>query len=92
MKKTKKKNGVFSAKKAISRTAAALNPGLTVECIDRYEALFGGCKKIEAYSKEETVILTSSCRIRIKGEDITIAFSGDAKILLSGKLSSIEFI
>lgn len=76
----------------VSRTAASAAPRMTVECLDRYELLLGGCKKIEGYSPEETIVSTSSCTVRVKGQKISISFSGEGKILLCGRITSIEFI
>ena len=89
MKKTKaKKSGKNTF---IPRAAAAVIPRLTLECIDKYELLLCGCKKIEAYSPTETLLAASSCRVRICGEKLSIAFTGDSKIMLSGIISEIKF-
>lgn len=91
----KKKKQVPEAREKsffVPKTLSSVAPKMTLECLDRYEVLLGGCKKIEAYSPEETVISTASCNVRVTGKKISISFSGEGKILLSGKISSIEFI
>lgn len=91
MKKAKKEK--FTAKHIdVRKAAAAVCPNLTLECLDRYEILLGGCRKIVSYSETNAEVSTSSCLVRITGENITISFSGNGKILLCGKFSSIEFV
>lgn len=76
----------------VSKALSSIAPKMTVECVDRYELLLGGCKRIEEYSAEQATVATASCNIRIKGKKLSIAFSGNGKILLSGKICCIEFI
>lgn len=83
-----KKEKSFFVAKAISGIA----PKMTVECVDRYELLLGGCKRIEEYSEEQATVATASCNVKIRGKKLSISFSGDGKILLSGKICCIEFI
>jgi sporulation protein YqfC len=80
-----------SKKNTLQRAVAATLPRLTIECIERYEVLIGGCKKIEAYSTEQTVVATHSCKVRVCGEELSIAFTGNGKIMLSGIIRAIEF-
>ncbi len=75
----------------LARAIAATSPGMTIECAERYAMLLCGCKKIAAYSQEETVIATAVCRVRVRGSGLCISFAGDGKILLSGTISAIEF-
>lgn len=89
MKKQKKEKKIKKVSK-IKSAAATVCPRLTLECLDRYEILLGGCQKIESFKENEICILTSSCKIRILG--ITLSSSGDKKILICGKFSSIEFV
>ncbi len=91
MKKQKKEKKIKKVSK-IRSAAASVCPRLTLECLDRYEILLGGCQKIESFKENEICILTSSCKIRILGQGITLSSSGDKKILICGKFSSIEFV
>jgi hypothetical protein len=75
-----------------SRAVSSAIPRMTLECVEKYELLLCGCKKIEAYSPEETLICTSSCRVCVKGARLSISFTGDGKIMLRGIISSIELI
>ena len=74
-----------------SRAIAATMPRMTLECAERHALLLCGCKKIEAYSPEETVISTAVCRVRVRGAYLRISFTGDGKISLCGTVSAIEF-
>ncbi len=76
----------------VPHTLAKITPKMTLECSDRYELLIGGCKNIDEYTKEKVVVSTSSCKVCVSGTALSISFLGDGKILLSGKISSIEFI
>ncbi len=76
----------------VPKTVACAAPKMSLECLDRYEVLIGGCKKIDSYSPEETVVSTGSCAVRVTGQKLSISFSGEGKILLSGKILAIEFI
>ena len=67
-------------------------PRLTLECAERYELLLCGCKKIELYSPEETVICSGGGKVRVRGKCLRIAFMGEGKIMLSGIIDAIEFI
>ena len=92
MKKHKKtKEQKREKSELLPRSLACIAPRLTLECIERYELLICGCKKIEEYSQEETLLCTHSCRLRVKGAKLKIGFTGESKILLSGIISSIEF-
>lgn len=73
------------------RVPSALLQGLTLECIDRRELLIGGCKRIESYSTCEILLATRCCKVRVRGAELSIAFTENRKILLSGKVCSIEF-
>ena len=91
----KNKNGAKKAREKsffVPRTLAALAPKMTLECSDRYELLIGGCKNIDEYTKEKFLVSTSSRRVCVSGAELSISFLGEGKILLSGKISSIEFI
>ena len=79
-----------SAKKG--RAVAAVLPRLTLECIEKYELLVCGCRKIALYSEEETVLCTCGGKVRVRGKNLRISFLGDGKIKLSGVISAIEFI
>lgn len=76
----------------LSRRAAAVMPRLTLECIEKYELLLCGCKKIECYSPEKTVICAHSGKVSVRGRCLRIAFMGDGKIMLSGVIDAIEFL
>lgn len=92
MKKQKEHAGYEKAKKpTVSRALATAIPCFTIECIERYELLLCGCKKIEAYSTDQALISTHSCKVAVNGAKLRIAFTGDGKILISGIISSIEF-
>ena len=91
MKKQMKKKSKCGAGAYISRAIAAAAPRMTLECAERHTLLLCGCKKIEAYSPEETVIATAICRVRVRGACLRISFTGDGKISLCGTLTSIEF-
>ena len=91
MKKPQSKHIKNSGKAYISRAIASAAPRMTLECAERHALLLCGCKKIEAYSPEETVIATSVCRVRVRGACLRISFTGDGKISLCGTLSAIEF-
>ena len=85
------KNKAKASRPTVSRVLAATAPRLTIECIERYELLLCGCRKIEAYSPDMALLSTHSCKVAVNGAKLRIAFSGDGKILLSGIISSIEF-
>ncbi len=93
MKKKQNDNAKKAKEKStfLASTIAAAAPRMTIECAERYAMLLCGCKKIAAYSPEETVIATAACRVRVRGAKLCIAFAGDGKILLSGTISAIEF-
>ena len=74
------------------RALAAVLPRLTLECIEKYELLVCGCKKIELYSPEKTVLCAPSGKVCISGAGLQISFLGEGKVKLSGVISSIEFI
>ena len=76
----------------VPRTIAAVAPKMTIECSDRYELLISGCKNIDEYSKESVTVSTFSCKVKVLGTSLSISFLGDGKILLSGRISSVEFI
>ncbi len=86
----KTKNKKESAKKV--RTPPPLIPALSIECLERNELLLCGAKKIEFYSDSCVSVRTRTCLVKIRGENITLAFSGDGKIHIRGKFCSIEFI
>lgn len=90
-----KKNKIPTVRKsagAVSRTLAAAFPRLTLECLEKYELLICGCRKIALYSEEETVLCTCGGKVRVRGKNLRISFLGDGKIKLSGVISAIEFI
>ena len=76
----------------VPKTLNKLAPKMTLECADRYDLLIGGCKNIDEYSTQEAKILTASCTVRVCGTQLLISFLGDGKVLLSGRISAIEFI
>ena len=63
MKKQKKEKKIKKVSR-IKSAAASVCPRLTLECLDRYEILLGGCQKIESFKENEICILTSSCKIK----------------------------
>jgi hypothetical protein len=67
-------------------------PRLTLECIERYELLLCGCRRVELYSQQKTVVCAHKGKVSISGEGLTISFLGDGKIKLSGAIDAIEFI
>jgi sporulation protein YqfC len=77
---------------ACGRALAAALPRLTLECIEKYELLVCGCRKIELYSPEKTVICAHSGKVSVCGAELTISFLGDGKVKLSGVIDAIEFI
>ena len=90
-----KNNKTIPARKcagALSRTAAAAFPRLTLECVEKYELLVCGCRKIELYSPSETVLCAHRGKVRVKGAKLCISFMGEGKIMLSGVIDAIEFI
>ncbi len=91
MKKQQNDRGKKEKSTFFARAVAATAPRMTIECAERYALLLCGCKKIEAYSPEETVVATAACRVRVCGARLCISFTGDGKILLSGTISAIEF-
>jgi len=91
MKKTN--SGATKRKKASQgRAFSAAFPRFTLECAERHELLLCGCKKIECYSPEETVLCSAGGKIRVCGANMRISFTGDGKIMLSGIINAIEFI
>jgi sporulation protein YqfC len=84
----KKKREHIKARQAIT----AVLPRLTLECIEKYELLVCGCRKIELYSPEKTVLCAHSGKVSICGKGLSISFLGDGKVKLSGVIDAIEFI
>jgi len=74
------------------RALAAVLPRLTLECIEKYELLVCGCRKIELYSPEKTVLCAHRGKVSVRGEGIQISFLGDGRVKLSGVIDAIEFI
>ena len=77
---------------ALPRAVSTAFPRLTLECIEKYELLVCGCRKIALYSPAETVLCTSGGKVRVCGKGLCISFMGEGKIKLSGVISAIEFI
>ena len=71
---------------------AAVLPRLTLECIEKYELLVCGCRKIELYSPEKTVLCAHSGKVSVSGKGLAISFLGEGKVKLSGAIAAIEFI
>jgi sporulation protein YqfC len=71
---------------------AAVLPRLTLECIEKYELLVCGCRKIELYSPEKTVLCAYRGKLSVRGADICISFLGEGRVKLSGVIDAIEFI
>ena len=91
MKKNKIKQN--SGERALrARALSPSFPRLTLECAERYELLLCGCRKIELYSPEETVVSSGGGKVRVRGKSLRIAFMGESKIMLSGVIDAIEFI
>ena len=90
MKNKKKQTGQACAC-PLARACAASLPRFSLECAEKYELLVCGCRKIELYSPEETVICTQGGKVRVAGAKLTIALMGEGKIMLSGVISAIEF-
>lgn len=84
----KKKREYTKARQAI----AAVLPRLTLECIEKYELLVCGCRKIELYSPEKTVLCAHSTKVSVSGKGLAISFLGEGKVKLSGVIDAIEFI
>ena len=74
------------------RAVAAVLPRLTLECLEKYELLICGCRKIELYSPEKTVLCAHRGKVSVRGEGIQISFLGDGRVKLSGVIDAIEFI
>lgn len=89
--KNKKNQAAKACVSALSRGVATALPRFSLECAEKYELLVCGCRKIELYSPEETVLCTNGGKVRVVGSKLTIAFMGDGKIMLSGVISAIEF-
>ena len=77
---------------ACRRACAAVLPRLTLECIEKYELLVCGCRKIELYSPEKTVLCAHSTKVSVSGKELAISFLGEGKVKLSGVIDAIEFI
>ena len=75
-----------------ARAHSIVLPRLTLECIERYELLICGCRRVELYSQQKTVVCAHRGKVSISGEGLTISFIGDGKIKLSGAIDTIEFI
>jgi sporulation protein YqfC len=75
-----------------ARAICAALPRLTLECSERYELLVCGCRKIELYSPEKTVLCAHSGKVSVCGKELSISFLGDGKVKLSGVIDAIEFI
>ncbi|MBQ9747055.1 MAG: YabP/YqfC family sporulation protein [Clostridia bacterium] len=88
----RKNNSAGREKGAFARHTAAALPRLTLECIEKYELLLCGCKKIECYTPERTVICAHSGKVSVRGKGLCIAFMGEGKIMLSGVIDAIEFL
>ena len=89
----KKQNKNKSVRRApCGRALAAVLPRLTRECIERYELLVCGCRKIELYSPEKTVLCAYRGKLSVRGADICISFLGEGRVKLSGVIDAIEFI
>ena len=89
----KKQNKNKSVRRAPCRRALAAGlPRLTLECIERYELLVCGCRKIELYSPEKTVLCAYRGKLSVRGADICISFLGEGRVKLSGVIDAIEFI
>ena len=73
------------------RAVAAVLPRLTLECIEKYELLVCGCRKIELYSPEKTVLCAHSGKVSVLGKGLVISFLGDGRVKLSGVICAIEF-
>ena len=90
--KKQNKNITCGRREPCRRALAAVLPRLTLECIEKYELLVCGCRKIELYSPEKTVVCAHSGKVCVRGEGICISFLGGGKVKLSGVISAIEFI
>ena len=75
-----------------ARAICAALPRLTLECSERYELLVCGCRKIELYSPERTVLCAHSGKVSVSGTGLRISFLGDGKAKLAGVINTIEFI
>ena len=76
----------------VRQAVAAVLPRLTLECIEKYELLVCGCRKIELYSPEKTVLCAHSGKVSVSGKELCISFLGEGKVKLSGVIDAIEFI
>jgi hypothetical protein len=91
MKKTNK-NKENCPRARQNRAFISVLPRLTLECAERRELLVCGCRKIECYCKEEAILCSHECKVRVRGSCLAISFMGESKIMLSGMIDSIEFI
>ncbi len=90
--KKQSKNTEKRQKLPRARAICAAFPRLTLECSERYELLVCGCRKIELYSPEKTVLCAHTGKVSISGTELRISFLGEGKAKLSGVINAIEFI
>lgn len=72
------------------KTIAPLSP-LAVEILGRRELLISGCTGILHFSEEKIGVRTKSSSVWVSGASLTLCWAGDGKLMIKGRLDSVEY-
>lgn len=70
--------------------ARQLSP-MTIEIFEQSRLLISGCVGVTHFSKERIGIRTTSVPVLICGSGLTLCWSGDERLMIRGKIASIEY-
>ncbi len=64
---------------------------MSVEILGTRELLISGCTGIIHFSKEKIGVHTKGPSVWVSGDDLTLCWAGDGKLMIKGRVCAVEY-